>query len=90
MCWEYFYPGKSVPIGIRWISKYDIWQWMEDDRILPYHYGLLTEYTVCKSDIWYKIFNEDFNHLMEMIKEKLLKWYRYKGKFRFSEPTVPF
>ena len=33
--------------------------------------------------------NKD-NHLMKIIKEKLLKWYRYKGKFRFSEPTIPF
>lgn len=33
--------------------------------------------------------NKD-SYLMKKIKEKLLKWYRYKGKFRFSEPQIPF
>lgn len=49
LCWNYFYPGVEVPLGILYMSHYDTWRhdiYSWDDIILPYQYGLRAEYSL--------------------------------------------
>lgn len=49
LCWNFFYPGQEVPLGVLYMSHYDTWRhdmYSWENEILPYQYGLRTEFSL--------------------------------------------
>ena len=59
LCWEYFYPNIAPPLVVYLSGRYDIWD-HNDDRVLPFQYGIRQFDTSTDNDtVWDKLFNDD-------------------------------
>lgn len=58
LCWRYFFPRQPVPLALKYLSLYDIWD-HSNPNVLPFQYGLRMEYTNLESEIWQKIWVSD-------------------------------
>ena len=56
MVWEYLFPDKSIPYGIKLLAEYDVWN-HSNPNTLPFQYGLRIETDTSPiSKIWNDIF----------------------------------
>lgn len=57
LTWEYFY-GTPIPIGVRLIGRYDVWDLKNHESIIPFQYGLrsLPDVYNPDNDIWKMMF----------------------------------
>ena len=70
LTWEYFYADDPMPLAVRLLGRYDVWKHEEDERILPFQYGIRSyEDTLPESSIWSGFFegeelllNETLSH----------------------------
>lgn len=80
MVWEYYYPDRDLPQGIRWISDYDNWVRYPSNK--QFQFGLSTFNTYPTSRIWDKILLDDEGFLHHVLKrgkaalEYLEPWYK--------------
>jgi oligoribonuclease NrnB/cAMP/cGMP phosphodiesterase (DHH superfamily) len=79
LVWEYLFPGNDVPLGVRLLSEYDIWN-HKDLRVLPFHYAMGLEYTWPDGNIWKNIWESNSHWISQMVVTgKLLLKYERKN-----------
>ena len=58
LTWEYIYPARQMPIAVKLLGRYDVWD-HSDPRTLPFQYGMrLLDDTQPDSRVWAKSFLE--------------------------------
>ena len=93
LCWEYFYPGKNIPLFIKLLAEYDVWN-HSDPRTVPFQYGLRYERNTSpyNTKLWESLFNEEnVNKIVDRGKiiyewekrsnEKYVKSYSFEVEF---------
>jgi len=56
LVWEYLYPDRRLPYGIKLLAEYDVWN-HENPDTLPFQYGLRIENTLPGSYTWPLVFS---------------------------------
>jgi len=74
LCWEYLFPDKRMPFGVKLVGRYDVWDLKYCQDVLPFQYGMrihntdLDTYTQGLSVVWNKVFKNDTDFLDKCIK----------------------
>ncbi len=80
LCWEYYYPDKPVPEGVRLLGLNDVFD-LRDDRVRPFEYAFQS-LGVNKPDdqIWQKLFKNELN-IAEIVDKgrAILSWIRVRN-----------
>lgn len=80
LVWEYYYPERPVPSGIRWIAEYDAWERTADNKM--FNFGLKKFNIFPTNWIWNKILLNDevfVDKVMSIGRELLaylVPWYK--------------
>lgn len=80
LTWEYFYPDKKVPEGIKLLALNDIFD-LRDERVRPFEYAIQS-YGVNKpeDDIWKEIISNEIDVDSAVDKGKaILSWIRIRN-----------
>ncbi len=75
LCWEYFYPDKEIPLGVKLLAKHDIFD-LSDARVQPFEYAFQSLGVNRPEDaIWTDLFNNrlDIDKLVNQ-GERILAW----------------
>jgi hypothetical protein len=40
LAWDYYYVGKIMPLGVRYLGRYDVWDHEFSENVLPFQYGM--------------------------------------------------
>jgi len=93
LTWEVFFPDKKMPIGVRLLGRYDVWDLTSSPYVLPFQYGMRT-YAVdpgqCNDLMfdacWGRIFDYDWEYVTQLINhgEIILK-YKTKEERQYCE-----
>jgi len=97
LAWKYFYKISAniefhdIPIGVKLLGRYDVWDLKADERILPFQMGMLSYDTSVDSSIWSKIFfPHDDKFIDQTVKmgERIRSYVSGKNKWnmKFSFP----
>lgn len=66
---EYLYPEVPMPISVRLLGRYDVWD-HADNRVLPFQYGMRSfENTFPESLLWVSILNPEGNFIPSIIEK---------------------
>lgn len=58
LSWRYFFPNQPVPLALRYLAEYDVWN-HTNPSVLPFQYGMRLEYTWVNSQIWTDVWISD-------------------------------
>ena len=82
MCltWEYFYPGKPLPEGIKLLGLNDLFK-LEDKRVRPFEYAIQSMGVNRPQDeIWQKLINNEIDIDETVAKgEAILSWIKIRN-----------
>jgi len=92
LCWEYLFPDKKMPLGVKLLGRYDVWDLKYCPDVLPFQYGMrlhdtsLDGYVWGLSSVWYKIFESDTDFLSRCIKNgRIILRYIEKENKKYVE-----
>jgi oligoribonuclease NrnB/cAMP/cGMP phosphodiesterase (DHH superfamily) len=80
LVWEWCYPDKPVPSGIKFIANYDAW--IRPPEAQRFVYGINSFNTLPTNHIWDKILNEDqfflnnIDNIGRNVMSYIIPWYR--------------
>ena len=80
LCWQYFYPDKSVPLGVKLLAKNDLFD-LEDPRVRPFEYAMQSMGVNAPDDkIWQDLFSEKLD-IEKMVNEgrRILEWINVRN-----------
>ena len=80
LTWQYFYPEKELPEGLRLLGLNDIYD-LRDKRVRPFEYAVQTFGVNRPTDrIWSQIINNEIN-IKEMVEKgnAILSWVRHRN-----------
>ena len=80
LCWQYFYPQKNVPLGVKLLAKNDLFD-LSDERVRPFEYAMQSMGVNAPGDeIWQKLFAEeiDIDKMVENGK-RILDWINVRN-----------
>jgi oligoribonuclease NrnB/cAMP/cGMP phosphodiesterase (DHH superfamily) len=80
LTWQYFYPEKELPEGLRLLGLNDIYD-LRDRRVRPFEYAVQTFGVNRPTDkIWTQIINNEVN-IKEMVEKgnAILSWVRHRN-----------
>ncbi|MBR3676450.1 MAG: hypothetical protein IKN71_04880 [Alphaproteobacteria bacterium] len=80
LTWQYFYPEKELPEGLRLLGLNDIYD-LRDRRVRPFEYAVQTFGVNRPTDkIWTQIINNEIN-IKEMVEKgnAILSWVRHRN-----------
>jgi oligoribonuclease NrnB/cAMP/cGMP phosphodiesterase (DHH superfamily) len=67
LTWEYLFPGRETPEALRLLGKYDVWDFEDDARVLPFQYAMRAEPSEPETSIWLDVIVSHENWIREMI-----------------------
>lgn len=80
LVWQWCYPDKELPLGVKWIGEYDNWQRTNDNR--RFNFGIKTYNTMPTNKIWDSVLSNE-NHFVNGILDTgskvlsfLIPWYK--------------
>lgn len=59
LTWEYLYKSNLVPMGIYYLSKYDVFDFDKGSDIEAFQFGMRSYDTEPRAEIWEKVFGEN-------------------------------
>ncbi len=80
LTWQYFYPNKELPEGLRLLGLNDIYD-LRDRRVRPFEYAVQTFGVNRPTDkIWTQLINNEVN-IKEMVEKgnAILSWVRHRN-----------
>lgn len=80
LTWQYFYPDKELPEGLRLLGLNDIYD-LRDRRVRPFEYAVQTFGVNRPTDkIWTQLINNELN-IKEMVEKgnAILSWVRHRN-----------
>ncbi|MBQ7632540.1 MAG: hypothetical protein IJS88_00305 [Alphaproteobacteria bacterium] len=80
LTWQYFYPDKELPEGLRLLGLNDIYD-LRDRRVRPFEYAVQTFGVNRPTDkIWNQLINNEIN-IKEMVEKgnAILSWVRHRN-----------
>ncbi|MBR1825441.1 MAG: hypothetical protein IJ770_02535 [Alphaproteobacteria bacterium] len=80
LTWQYFYPDKELPEGLRLLGLNDIYD-LRDRRVRPFEYAVQTFGVNRPTDkIWTQLINNEIN-IKEMVEKgnAILSWVRHRN-----------
>ena len=78
LTWEYLYPDKEMPVVVRLLGRYDVWDHTEDN-VLPFQYGMReVGYTLPDGDIWKSLLVSNFQVIDIENKGRIILAYQQK------------
>lgn len=80
LTWEYFYPNKEVPLGIKLLGMNDIYD-LSDERVRPFEYAMQAEGVNRPTDeVWESLINNTMN-IDEMVSkgEAILSYIKMRN-----------
>lgn len=74
LAWGYFMGAKSLPRSVQLLGQYDSWRkgpmWETD--VLPFQWGMRAEETQPGSHIWYQVFADEIDSIIQLGKKILI------------------
>ena len=80
LCWQYFYPGRKVPLGVELLAKNDLFD-LRDERVRPFEYAMQSMGVNRPEDeIWVRLLNDELN-IEKMVDEgkRILNWINVRN-----------
>jgi len=69
LTWEYLYPAGALPDTVWLLGRYDVWKHDEDERIMPFQYGMRQHgNTLPESSIWVEYLRADALLISQIVK----------------------
>jgi hypothetical protein len=71
LTWEYFFgKSRSLPIGVFWLGRFDVWKWGGVEHAQDFQYGM-QRFPASPVDhfFWEPIFRDDKDWLMEVVRD---------------------
>lgn len=74
LCWEYLFSNRKIPLGVKLLGRYDVWDLKYCQDVLPFQYGMRTcntgldKYIQKLPVVWDKVFKNDTDFLGRCIK----------------------
>jgi len=92
LCWEYLFPDKKMPLGVKLLGRYDVWELKYCPDVLPFQYGMrlydtdLDRYVWGLPSVWYEVFENDTDFLSKCIKNgRIILRYIEKENKKYVE-----
>lgn len=80
LTWEYFYPDKELPLGLKLLGLNDIYD-LRDKRVRPFEYAIQTYGVNRPTDkIWSQLINDELDIKQAVEKgQAILSWVRHRN-----------
>jgi len=94
LCWDYFSKEKEMPLGVRLLGRYDVWDLKAHPLVLSFQYGMRSRVKSYDDDIWELILDDEIEAVRKISEEgevvlkyqkiqdeKYLEWLSKKIRF---------
>ena len=62
LTWGYCYPGGGLPLAVRLLGRYDVWDLVFHSNVMDFQYGMrMVPDTLPSAEIWDAVFDDDLN-----------------------------
>lgn len=83
LVWEYLFPSESVPIAVKLLAEYDVWN-HSNPMTLPFQYGMRSMNLSPDAPVWDNIFNPESGFINSIMNdgEIVLAWEKKENAIR--------
>lgn len=88
LTWEYCYPGGGLPLAVRLLGRYDVWDLGFYSNVMDFQYGMrMVPDTLPSAEIWDAVFDGDLNDsVFPMIKcGKMILEYQTSQSAKYAK-----
>lgn len=73
LTWKYLFPDRELPESVYLLGRYDVWDWQDKPRALPFQYGMKMEKTWPGQPVWNSLFSEKDINASKFLEDILRK-----------------